>query len=533
MKKTLFFLSLIIVIQVAAQAPTGYYGDAEGKTDAALKTALYNKIGNPNVLSYKGLWTAFRKTDVRTDGKVWDIYSNTTNYVFGTDQCGGYSGEGDCYNREHSFPKSWFSDASPMYSDLFHLYPSDGYTNGRRSNYAFGEVGSISWSSNNQFSKLGASKTPGYSGTVFEPNDLYKGDLARTYFYMVTAYENRISSWGSPHLNGSKFPAFNNWSIDLLLKWHRQDPVSQKEINRNNDINYGNQSNRNPFIDFPELAEHIWGNKKGVPWTATFTTDPTLVYPSHGSNIDFGNTPYQQETTFSLEIRAMNLTGNLNLSLTSGNNVFSILVNSITKTEAENGYLLSITVNPQTTGVQNGTLVISGGGIATSTIQLTANSTSQFLALPASNISVDGFTANWTVSVGATGYQLNVFKYESSGVEAVNLLEETFDINGVPDGWTETGYTDNFEDFSIRLASNNNFGSLTTPSLDLSKPTTITIITKSWDGDNSDLLVQVNGTLFTTIPLSNGFEEYTVNLPAFTSSSTVSLLKKNVYLLTM
>lgn len=524
MKKLSTFLLLFIAFQIYAQAPAGYYTDAVGKKDAELKTALYGIIGGPDVTSYSGLWTAFRNTDKRTDGKVWDIYSNTTNYVFGDDQCGNYGGEGDCYNREHSFPKSWFNDASPMYSDLYHLYPSDGYTNGRRSNYAFGEVGSISWSSNNQFSKLGASNFTGYSGTVFEPNDLYKGDLARTYFYMVTAYENRISSWNSPHLNGTSYPGFNSWSIELLLKWHRQDPVSQKEIDRNNAINYGHQSNRNPFIDYPELAEHIWGNRKGMNWSATEITEPTLINPRHGTTIDFGNVPYQQVTLQTVELRAINLTGDLTISLSSLNSTFSTPVTTITKSEAEAGYTLTFSVNPQTTGIQNATLTVSGGGIASSTIQLTANSTSQFLALPATDIAPESFTANWTLSDGALSYILNVYTYSHTGVVSKTLLEETFNIKGLPSGWSKIGYMDNNEAGSARLASGSSNGGITTPALDLSVPTTLKIVAKSWLGDNSDMYIQINGAQYSTITLTNDFMEYIIELPAFTSSSTITIL---------
>lgn len=522
MKKLFPFLFLFIVFQISAQAPAGYYTVAEGKKDAALKTALYDIIGNPGVTSYNGLWTAFKDTDRRADGKVWDIYSNTTNYVFGTDQCGNYSGEGDCYNREHSFPKSWFSDASPMYSDLYHLYASDGYTNGRRSNYAFGEVGSISWSSNNQFSKLGASNLPGYSGTVFEPNDIYKGDMARTYFYMVTAYENRISSWGSPHLNGTKFPGFNSWSIDLLLKWHRQDPVSQKEIDRNNAINYGHQSNRNPFIDYPELAEHIWGNRKGSTWSATAITEPTLINPRHGTTIDFGNVPYQQVSMQTVELRAINLTGNLTISLNSPNSTFSTPVTTITKSEAEAGYTLTFSVNPQTTGIQNATLTVTGGGIAPSTIQLTANSTSQFLALAATGITPESFTANWTHSDGALSYILNVYTYSHTGVVSKTLLDEGFNTTVLPEGWTSSAtYYD--VSGSIRIASGNNNGTLTSPTLDLSVPTTLKIKASYYNSDNSTMYVQVNGTQFTSISLTSNYVEYTIELPAFTSSSKITI----------
>lgn len=172
----LFITLQLITLSLFAQGPnnTGtYYQSANGKKGKALKTAMFNIIKTHKELSYKGLWTAFRTTDMREDGKVWDMYSCTTNYRFGTDQAGNYKYEGDAYNREHSFPKSWFSEATPMYTDLVHLVPTDGKVNGMRSNYPFGETDGGKYKSNKGFSKLGSCTYPGYRGEVFEPNDMY------------------------------------------------------------------------------------------------------------------------------------------------------------------------------------------------------------------------------------------------------------------------------------------------------------------------------------------------------------------------
>ena len=265
--KHFLFINLIsISVSALAQAPNGYYNSIDGKQKIALKTELHNIIKGHTPLSYSALWTAFTDTDKKPNGKVWDMYSDVPEssppyeYTFITDQCGNYNAEGVCYNREHSFPKSWFNDASPMYTDLFHLYPTDGYVNGRRGNHPFGEVGISSWTSQNG-SKLGKNTTNGYTGTVFEPIDAYKGDFARSYFYMATRYEDKIANWTSDMLSKDKYPAYKQWAVDLLLKWHREDPVSTKEINRNNVIYTSYQYNRNPFIDYPELVEYIWGNK--------------------------------------------------------------------------------------------------------------------------------------------------------------------------------------------------------------------------------------------------------------------------------
>lgn len=256
----LLFFYIISTLFVSAQIPNGYYYSAANHSGQILQQTLHDIIDNHTVISYDELWTAFYTTDDLLNGKVWDIYSYTSNvnpayyYTFGQMQCGNYSGEGDCYNREHSFPKSWFNDASPMLTDLFQVYPTDGYVNGRRSNLPFGETDAPTWTSTNG-SKLGPCSFNGYSGTVFEPIDEFKGDLARTYFYMATRYYGEDANWpGSDMVNGAQ-P--NTWALNLLLKWDENDPVSQKEIDRNNAI-YTLQGNRNPFIDHPEYVSYIW-----------------------------------------------------------------------------------------------------------------------------------------------------------------------------------------------------------------------------------------------------------------------------------
>ena len=197
-------------------------------------------------------------------GYVFGCSGGTPPYVYtygSGDECGNYSGEGDCYNREHSWPKSWFGgEVMPMYSDLFHIYPTDGYVNGMRNNYPYGEVGQVQWSSQNG-SKLGSCTWPGYSGTVFEPIDTYKGDFARSYFYMSVRYYTEDSGWpGSPMTTGSQL---KSWALDMMIQWNDQDPVSQKEIDRNDAV-YEIQDNRNPFIDHPEYADLIWGTGTGI-----------------------------------------------------------------------------------------------------------------------------------------------------------------------------------------------------------------------------------------------------------------------------
>lgn len=270
LKHSLVHLSLVVVfvfcgVNSIGQIPPGYYDDAEGLNGDELRQALQDIIDGHSVMSYSSLWDHFEVMDQKMNGKVWDIYSDQPGgvpayqYTFGSDQCGNYAGEGDCFNREHALPKSWFDDQYPMYTDLFHMYPTDGYVNGMRSNHPYGPVGSATWTSTNG-SKVGFSSWPTYTGIVFEPIDEYKGDVARSYFYMLTRYANQVDNWESAMLSGDDFAT---WGKEVLLEWAAEDPVSQKEIDRNNDI-YDIQDNRNPFIDRPEFALWIWDESIGI-----------------------------------------------------------------------------------------------------------------------------------------------------------------------------------------------------------------------------------------------------------------------------
>ncbi len=318
---------VIITTVVFAQGPNNtkeYYKAADGKKGAALKTALHNIIRGSYPLikysdntprsfkpvSYSGLFGAYEDTDLRDDGRIWDMYSNKTSNNFKgflpTQHTGNYSGEGDMYNREHTTPQSWFDgtenvEKCPMYSDLFNVYPTDGFINNMRSNYPYGETYSATTSgvksSENGFSKLGPSKLYGYSGKVFEPNDLYKGDLARTYFYMVTCYQDKILnlSEGSDVYYGTDadsygnsivYPGLKEWTLNMFIDWAHNDEVSTKETNRNEAV-AKLQYNRNPFIDYPGLEQYIWGSMKDV----AFSYDNYQVPETYSHYVSDGTNP--------------------------------------------------------------------------------------------------------------------------------------------------------------------------------------------------------------------------------------------------
>lgn len=245
---------------VTSQTDADYYQSAYKLYGTALRAALHNIIKGHTALSYDGLYTAFPTTDVRGNNKVWDIYSDipggTPKYEFthGSKKCGSYSGEGDCYNREHSWCDSWLGQTNPARSDLYHMYPTDGYVNNRRNNYNFGTVSTPTWTSSNG-SKLGPNTYPGYTGTVFEPIDEYKGDLARSAMYMSCRYYTEDASWSTS--SGTNKSDLLQWYANLFYDWHMKDTVSKKEQDRASAI-YTFQKNHNPFIDHPEFAAEIW-----------------------------------------------------------------------------------------------------------------------------------------------------------------------------------------------------------------------------------------------------------------------------------
>ena len=324
MKRTLLLvLSSFFVLTITAKSVTPaaslptYYEKIDGKSGKSLFDAVHEvvKVGYSS-LGYDGLWGAYQHTDFRDNGKIWDMYSDCS-WTYKSDQCGSYSSECDCYNREHSIPKSWYGDTkSGPGCDIFHLVPTDGKVNGMRSNYAFGEVSSASYTFDG--AKLGSSKSititngntiAGNEGTsiscsaskVFEPRDEYKGDFARGYFGAMIRWAGDHQSFtdgDGGKIFSSSYAAgsfgLTKYGVALLMKWHRQDPVSKKEIDRNNGIQK-TQGNRNPFIDYPYLAEYIWGEKAGqtlnlddliTAYDSRFVLGESNGYLKGGSTVD-------------------------------------------------------------------------------------------------------------------------------------------------------------------------------------------------------------------------------------------------------
>ena len=282
---------------VDVSVPAGYYDSAAGLQGSALRVALHNIIRNHVVNSYAFALTAFATTDVKPNGKIWDMYSDipggTPPYEYTVGQTGQGGSEGLGYNREHSFPQSWFNGASPMYSDLWILYPTDSYVNGYRANYPYGAVGVPTVTSLNG-SRLGPSVSPGYTGTVFEPIDAFKGDLARSQFYVATRYFNEDAGWpGSPSASGSQLVS---WAANQYVQWSTGDSVSWKERLRNGAI-YVYQHNRNPFVDHPEFVAMIY-DSSGTTAVGEQGVEPGIRLRPATPN------PFSSRTTIGFELAA-------------------------------------------------------------------------------------------------------------------------------------------------------------------------------------------------------------------------------------
>ena len=267
---------------IMGQIPAGYYNDAIGKSGYALQSALCQIIGNHNIVGYNELWYYYQFTDLKPDSTIWDI--DTDPYCsFGIDDHGA-TGNAECvtYNREHAFCQSWFGGTSePPVSDLHHIFPVSSWINSYRNNYPYGEVmtpdrqfqNGSKWGKNTFVSTV--DQTP--SGTAFEPIDEYKGDVARAIFYMSTRYMFEDSNFCT---DASVAPMtlrsqLRPWALEMLKNWHIVDPVSQKEIDRNNAI-YNIQHNRNPYIDHPQLVNLVWGND-----SVQNVFDPGFIPVSH------------------------------------------------------------------------------------------------------------------------------------------------------------------------------------------------------------------------------------------------------------
>ena len=429
-------IMLAMFIGATATIPAGYYNSLDGKSGQALKNAIHELALRHTVLSYYSLWNYFPETDCYPDNKnkVWDMYSNR-NYYF-TNTYG--------MNREHSLPKSWWAasganentDLYPSYTDIMHLYPADAEANSAKLNWPLGEVSRIDY--DNGVTKVGSPKIGqgGGASEVFEPDDRYKGDFARTYFYMACTYQHY--HWRYTYqLTNDNWKSLNDWSIEMLCRWARTDAVSDKEVDRNDAVQRI-QNNRNPFIDIPELFEYIWGDRQGQVFylsdidmssdTTIYSGDPELVAPTQGTLLDFGEVAIGRSLEYTLYVKGRGLNNPLTIQLYRDDyKMFSIPVTSVSRTMANSaeGYPLTITYTPTATGEHTARLLIMDGGLTGSVgVELRARCAdvpmlTQLEALPASNVTSNGYIANWKAADEEVDYYIvtrNIYNKKTGDV---------------------------------------------------------------------------------------------------------------------
>ncbi len=459
---------------------SNYYDGIGSETCADLKTALYNLIDGHTSVSYNSLWTHYQTTDdhlndAGTEVIVWDMYSDNPNgpeneFTFVAEQCGSYTGEGSCYNREHTFPKSWWggSTSTPQYTDLFTVLPADGWINGVRNNNPYGEVQSGTESQiTNNGSALGSSSItiPGYSGSVFEPIDEYKGDLARGYFYMATRYENVIAGWENNNtesdavMNGTSYPVYEQWMIDMLISWHNSDPVDTKEIERNEAV-FGIQGNRNPFIDHPEYVGLIWSNCGGGGDTEA---------PTNPTNLMASNTT-ETSTNLSWTISNDNIGVAGYYIYQDGINV---LISNGTGTSADiTGLNSSTTYNFYVTAFD----AAGNESTASNSINVTTNTATDTeapttpSALAASNTTETSTDLNWNPSsdnIAVAGY--NIYQDATLVATASN---NSSTINGLTESTTYNFYVTAFDAAGNESTASNSINVTTNTATDTEAPTT-------------------------------------------------------------
>lgn len=461
--KRLIFLWLLLVIYtglIPAQIPAGYYHNARNKQKDVLKKALHQLAVPQRVLRYGSgtgyTWEGFFYTDQNQDGSVIDMYSPIVRYF------DGFKSVSDMHI-EHAFPKSWWGGNEwPVYKDLFHLYPSDGSINMSKSNNPLGVVTGTP-TSDNGVSKVGPATYPGYSGNVFEPADEFKGDFARSYFYVVTTYQDLAPYWNSPMLEKNTYPVWKPWAIELLKQWHEQDPVSIKEVLRQEEV-FKVQGNRNPFIDYPDLVNYIWGSDTVNVYPFPVETDPYLVAPRLGEKVNFDVILQGDTLSKSIFVQGANIASGLSLSLKINNLNFKLITTSLSQQNALNGINIGLLFCPASSGSFIDTLVIQGGGLPQPRlVPISGKASKDFMVLEADEHTPVGAKLTWIADPHATDYNLTVFQGIS---KAGNLLFSSYvegsGYNKAVELFNGTGKTLDLSDYTL-MKQSNGVGDFKTP----------------------------------------------------------------------
>ena len=461
-------LILLLLLQASffalhvAIAQEQYYRKAEGLRGLQLKAALHDIIQPNKVLGYGGgygkTWSGFWQTDQMEDMQVRDRYSNVVRHL--NPDMSAVSN----MNIEHIWANSWWGHIkNNAYCDLFNLYPADATANGRKSNNPIGIVdGTVAYT--NGVTKVG--KSSSYSAdsliTAWEPADEWKGDFARTYFYMATCYSHMTSLWTTteglltvdPHSPLLMRP----WVYNLMLEWAEADPLDEIEQERCEAI-YRIQGNRNPFVDYPELCKYIWGNQTEEQFYCSEEHGAEIFVPEAGEEIDFGLWPLSRPFSAKMQFRGRGLNNGASLSVED--DWFSLDKTTLSANDITQGTDVTITVNPADDGTYTTVLLLEGSGY----IQQTPLTITFVDGIPAYEptdivcaVSSRRFNANWmNYQPGAT-YTLNVYTKDAGG-RAVNFgtyttTDTTYQVKNVQANTTYYYNVSIVKDGEVQVSSN-------------------------------------------------------------------------------
>lgn len=412
-------LLLLITFCSSLLAQEQYYRKAEGLRGTQLKEALHDLIQPSYVLAYGGgvgkTWTGFWYTDQMENMQVRDRYSNVVRYL--NPDMSAVSN----MNIEHIWANSWWGHIkNNAYCDLFNLYPADATANGRKSNNPIGIVdGTVSYT--NGVTKVGKSSSYRADSliTAWEPADQWKGDFARTYFYMATCYSHMTSLWttteGLLTVDPNSPLLMRPWVYNLMLEWAEADPLDEIEQQRCDAI-YEIQGNRNPFVDYPELCYYIWGNKSDEQFYCSEEHGAEIFVPAASEEIDFGLHPLSRPFSAKVQVRGRGLNEGASLAVTD--EYFTLDKATLSADEIHEGTDVSISVTPTEEGTYTTMLLLEGSGYVQQT-PLTVSFVDGIPAYPATDIvcavSSRRFNANWMNYQPDATYTLNVYTKDANG----------------------------------------------------------------------------------------------------------------------
>ena len=422
MKKLLLECWCLAACTLAVYGQEEYYRPVEGLKKAELKTALHELIQPETVLDYGGkgegyTWSGFAVTDRMPDGEsVRDRYSDIARTFNGLEAVPGM-------NIEHVFANSWWGHTvNEAYCDLFNLFPSDASANGRKSNNPMGVVdGEASF--DNGVTRVGRSSSYRADSliTVWEPADQWKGDFARTFFYMATCYEDLQDEWQTKEgllvVQPDRYPTLRPWVSSLLLEWNEADPVDDIERDRNEAV-YGIQGNRNPFVDYPQLAAYIWGDStEHAFYTDKNATEAELFVPEADESLDYGLQAVSKGMEEKLVIRGRNLPEGL--TLTVDGEAFTLDRETLTAEEVTRGTTVTVRCAAGIpAGRHTATLTLGGDGFR-QTNGLGVEFVDGVPAYPASDVvcsvNTKRFEASWMDMGEGLTYSLEVYTKDGQG----------------------------------------------------------------------------------------------------------------------